>query len=527
MHVQQHMDTFIQRALPASSIWRAIVALLILSQLFFSYPAFAQTSLTTTHTEVHSYQYNPIGNILNTTENGVYSYTTDPTSFANPHAPTSVGGQTHTYDKNGNLLSDGDSTYVWNTDNTLASVTKGGITTTYTYDATGQRTSLTTPTSTTLYPNKFYNVETTTTGDTKTTKHIYAGSDLVATIETTDTNGHPHSTTFYHHPDHLGSSSVITSGADTTTEPTTVQALAYYPYGKVRVNEQTPSADSGQTFNEQKKFTGYEYDTSTNLSYANARYYDQDRGQFVSQDPAVLSLGASQITQRLLADPQQQNTYSYARNNPLVFTDPSGNAVYAVAKGIEGNEIGTHVFLVIAPDANKVCTPDNPGFWTIGGYVGNEGNLIKAQNAQSDLNVAMFGYSGTDGIKQMGVKKDMVEVTRPEGLTDAEFIDRVMHEYNAYSEDAAYDPFAQRGSNSNNFATTLLLGAGVSNMPWQGNAPGLDPGFGTAMSSDYKKATGQMLLPGGSSPIQKGVASYVSQQTSQSSQAPVKSSSKK
>jgi RHS repeat-associated protein len=59
----------------------------------------------------------------------------------------------------------------------------------------------------------------------------------------------------------------------------------------------------------------------------NARYYNGTIGRFISQDPlAIESLQTedNKKFQYLLANPQNWNTYSYALNNPLVASDPSG-----------------------------------------------------------------------------------------------------------------------------------------------------------------------------------------------------------
>src|SRR5262249_62203727 len=64
----------------------------------------------------------------------------------------------------------------------------------------------------------------------------------------------------------------------------------------------------------------HEFDTDTGFSYQDARYYSSSIGRFASEDPHFLVLGFS------ISDPQSMNAYAYARNNPLIFIDPSGNA---------------------------------------------------------------------------------------------------------------------------------------------------------------------------------------------------------
>ena len=65
-----------------------------------------------------------------------------------------------------------------------------------------------------------------------------------------------------------------------------------------------------------------------------ARYYSGESGRFNSQDKANLDLGSSdwestynRPQELFLRDPQQLNTYSYARNNPMVVTDPGGDII--------------------------------------------------------------------------------------------------------------------------------------------------------------------------------------------------------
>ena len=72
-----------------------------------------------------------------------------------------------------------------------------------------------------------------------------------------------------------------------------------------------------------KAYTGHEYDDVTGLTYAHARYLDTKAHTFLSVDPLLYSLPQSYLT-----DPQEMNSYAYARNNPIVYTDPTGLASY-------------------------------------------------------------------------------------------------------------------------------------------------------------------------------------------------------
>ena len=71
---------------------------------------------------------------------GVGSYPYAEINCANPHAVTSVGGTTYTYDNNGNVTAIGSFDYTWDWRNRLASAERrGGASTSYGYDHTGQR----------------------------------------------------------------------------------------------------------------------------------------------------------------------------------------------------------------------------------------------------------------------------------------------------------------------------------------------------------------------------------------------------
>ena len=63
------------------------------------------------------------------------------------------------------------------------------------------------------------------------------------------------------------------------------------------------------------KYTGKELDSSTGLYFYEARYYDAALGRFISADTIVPRPG----------NPQDFNRYTYANNNPILYTDPTGH----------------------------------------------------------------------------------------------------------------------------------------------------------------------------------------------------------
>ncbi len=63
-------------------------------------------------------------------------------------------------------------------------------------------------------------------------------------------------------------------------------------------------------------FTGKERDDESGLDDSRARFYSSAMGRFLSSDPENAGV--------ILGDPQSWNGYTYARNNPLLYTDPDG-----------------------------------------------------------------------------------------------------------------------------------------------------------------------------------------------------------
>lgn len=361
-----------------------------------------------------TYTYNPLGNLLSRSDLGTYVYegNTIPGSYANPHAPTSLlttEGKPFSlfYDNNGNLLTDGTTTHVWDYKNRITSSTVGTDTTSFIYDHTLERISKTTGDTTTLYLGNNYSVNEVTSmvpSGTSSTVHVSTGSSLVGTMENLSSG----STLRIIHTDHLGSTNVVTDSSATL-----VELLDYNPYGSERLH-------SG-TIQEERTYIGEYVDTETNLSYLNARYYDSERGQFLSEDSVHLAVGDDRFEQEAgrslelhLMNPQALNSYSYANNNPVTYSDPSGKIAPLVLLGVlwAAAELG----LTTYDGYNTINTISNPNATTaeksivVGGFVaglvgpgGGYGTVGKQLAKQADNGGQILYRSMKEGLDGMPI----------------------------------------------------------------------------------------------------------------------------
>ncbi|MCA1614954.1 MAG: hypothetical protein LC795_15150 [Acidobacteria bacterium] len=119
--------------------------------------------------------------------------------------------------------------------------------------------------------------------------------------------------------DHLGTPRMV---LDQSGSLAGVTRHDYLPFG-----EEVPGDDAWRTLARgyagdgvRQKFTGKERDAETGLDYFNARYYVSSQGRFASVDPIFLKSDR-------LPDPQRLNLYTYARNNPLLYVDPTGEDI--------------------------------------------------------------------------------------------------------------------------------------------------------------------------------------------------------
>lgn len=214
-----------------------------------------------------------------------------------------------------------------------------------------------------------------------------------------------------------------------------------------------------------------------------ARYQEPGAGRFVSQDPAILS----DITQFLL-DPQQQNTYSYARNNPLALIDSTGEKVEIASRSVFGG--GAHLFFRVTPDNPTQIgiegLPAGTESFTMGAYNPNFLNPW-SNTLQKDI-----GYEGdatpisTDsGAETLRVKT----ITPPDGMSDTDFINNLGAEFNNTPDGQKYylggnNRFVGGRANSNNFVHTLGSRSGVGDQvaAFNSGRPLRTPGQSTGLS---------------------------------------------
>lgn len=199
------------------------------------------------------------------------------------------------YDAAGNLTFDGTHHYTYDAEDRIIQVDSGS-TATYIYNENGQRARKSTGSSFTEYyyaPDGTVQID--YDGSSWSHQYIYAGSQFVAEYK--------NSTTQFIHADHLGSTRLVTG-----VNQSVLDSIDYIPYG-LQVSGDTATGH---------KFTGKERDAESGLDDFDARYYGSSLGRFMTPDEPLEDQHTS--------DPQSWNLYSYVRNNPLRYTDPTGNA---------------------------------------------------------------------------------------------------------------------------------------------------------------------------------------------------------
>jgi RHS repeat-associated protein len=145
-----------------------------------------------------------------------------------------------------------------------------------------------------IYVGDLYERKVTGTGTATVTKYYYADGRRIAMRVGTSL--------YFLANDHLGGTSVVMNSSGGM-----VNRVRYYPFGNIRTQEGgTPVTD--------RLFTGQRRLGDGIYNYG-ARTYNATIGRFLQADAVVPGTG----------NPQSLNRYSYVLNNPMRYTDPTGN----------------------------------------------------------------------------------------------------------------------------------------------------------------------------------------------------------
>ncbi|MEV8438665.1 SpvB/TcaC N-terminal domain-containing protein [Actinosynnema sp. NPDC051121] len=250
-----------------------------------------------------------------------------------PHAPSKIGPIDQRYDANGNLVDTVNTEppapgkrrqLVWDEENRLACnqdharnttiaqdpsacvAPKQPATVRYVYDSDGNRVVKNAGPQH-IYPNRNYS-ERNGTGF----KHIFVGDDRIAT-KTVKPDSTYENQQFFFHGDHLGSSAFVTDEHANLTEH-----LEYFAFGETWVNEH-PAQPTPVPY----QYSAKEMDEETGFYYYGARYYNPRTQLWQSPDPMLGSYLDGAPNGGVFASTNLAG-YTYANNNPVVVTDPTG-----------------------------------------------------------------------------------------------------------------------------------------------------------------------------------------------------------
>jgi len=257
-----------------------------------------------------SYTYDPVGNRLSNLTSSGWTYNSS-------NQLGSRTGDSYTYDNNGNTLtsvvSAGTTTYSWDYENRLSSVTlpSSGGTVNFKYDPFGRRIYKSSSSATSVYVYDRVNLIEETSASGAAVARYAQGLNIDAPLAMLRS-----STTSYYQVDGLGSVTSLSSTAGALA-----QTYTYDSFGR-------QTASSGSLTNP-FQYTAREFDTETNLFFYRARYYDPGVGRFINEDPAMFSAG--------------NNFYRYVSDSPLSLKDP-----YGLSPGCVNSSGGSPVAQLIA-----------------------------------------------------------------------------------------------------------------------------------------------------------------------------------
>ncbi len=255
-----------------------------------------------------------------------YTYNADDELTSMARSGTATSTTSSSYNASGDLISAAQGTtsrtYGWDVLGELSSVGQTATpTTSFTYDPSGNRIAKNTGSGTTrfvndiLAPNALVLAET-NASNTPTRINVWGAAGLVSTGATAAASR------YYPITDSQGSVRFLTDSTGAI-----VNSYTYTPYGAGATSNATATTTP-------YLYTGENLDSETGFTYLRARYYDPSTGRFISRDPV----------RGVQTNPLTQNPYIYAGDNPMMYSDPSGEFVPLLLLAWAVAEIGLSIW---------------------------------------------------------------------------------------------------------------------------------------------------------------------------------------
>lgn len=238
------------------------------------------------------------------------------------------------------MTQNNDKTIQWTSFNKLKRFTKAQDTTNFVYGPNRARYLKTQRNqANTTYIGKLFE-QISSPSKTQTKHFIYAGGQLITIhtkteTKTLDTNLSPITAqapdqTRYLHYDNLGSIDTITDG-----QGNVVERMSYAAFGERRKADWRVADPCLPIIPKltNRGFTGHEHIDEMGLIHMNGRVYDPQIGRFLSADPHI----------QAPYNTQSYNRYTYALNNPLKYTDPSGYFILGFIPSVITQSIVTNI----------------------------------------------------------------------------------------------------------------------------------------------------------------------------------------
>jgi RHS repeat-associated protein len=338
---------------------------------------------TLNSTPTLSMAYDAAGNIMNKSDVSASNYVYG--DAAHPHAVTTAGSWALAYDANGNMSSRAGSALSWYSYNLPNLINYGSSYAQFSYNANHQRWKQVAnyggTLETTHYIGGLLEILQRGSAPTEYRHQIPAGSSLAIFTRRSDNT----SATYYATSDHLGSADLV---LDATA--IVLSRESYTPFGARRGSnwQGLPTAADYTAFGNttRRGFTGHEMLDSVSLVHMNGRVYDPYLGRFTSADNVVQSLA---VTASI-------NPFSYAWNDPLRYTDPSGHSLLGSILGIVAAIITTVILLAtgqyeLLAMIFQSGTLANIAIYAIAGFVGGfVGALISTGSLSAALTAGLI-----------------------------------------------------------------------------------------------------------------------------------------